>query len=220
MNNEGVVIVCGASFANGEPPLDAVFPGTDWPMPSFLGGQFVSNGIALQNLDIHVTNEARAASYSYDIAGTNFRGYESQLAHGLQATTWVDGETKSTTVVFDLMNDCLHSIPFTEAQADDLVLNLKNAVNTALAEGKQVIVIEYPDFSAFDLQAALNPYGITETISEANYLILTSKHEDAFRSRTDITYLNAYDKMETLDGLHQDEKSARAWARAVKKALV
>lgn len=218
MTETGVVILCGASGSNGEPAEDAVFPQTTIPMPWLFGGDYVSLGKALDNLDIPTVNMAQAAGYSFDIPDTRFRGYLSQLQRGLILTNWL-GDTKSRAVVFDGMNDCLHSIPFTPECADNYINNLKEAVNFALTEGKQVVVLQLAAWESLDLVAALAPYGITEIISEANYAILVAKHEAAFGDRTDIIYLDADSKMTTIDGLHRDERSQIGAARAIKKVL-
>lgn len=218
MTETGVVILCGASGSNGEPAEDAVFPGTTIPMPWFLGGEYKSLGLAMNDLDVPTVNMAQAGGYSDDMPDTRFRGYMSQLQRGLILTNWL-GDPKARAVVFDGMNDCLHSVPFTPECADNYIKNLKEAVNFALAEGKQVVVLQLAAWESLDLTAAFAPYGITEIISEANYAILVAKHEAAFGSRTDMIYLDAWCKMTTIDGIHPDEKSQTGAARDIKKAL-
>lgn len=215
--NDPVVILCGASQSNDVPPEGLILP-NGIKATRFSGGSHTTTGKALIKLDVQVANEAQAGAYSFDIPDIQSRGYLTQLDRGLSSTYWLDGD-HSVAVVFDQMNDLLHSQPFSLQGVQDYINNLDSAVIKALSAGKKVVVLQLMPFEYLDIARAVAPYGITEVISAENYAILVEEHTQAFGNNPDIIYLDSYKKMETVDGLHQDFSTAMKQGKIIKDAL-
>lgn len=217
--DDDVVILCGASFSNEQIPWTASPPeGIDIiPGGRLAGGSFMSGGEALTVLGHQVANVAEAGAYSFDFYGWN--GYSSQLSRGLISTGWIDGN-HAKVVVFDQMNDCLHTVNVGVEGMTAFINNLMLAVDEAIAAGLKVIVTRLIPFEAFNLPLGLAPYGITYTISAEDYEILNQMHIDAFSAKEGMVYLDVFKQIpSTIDGLHLDYKSTMGWAKEVSKAI-
>ena len=203
----------GDSFVNGERP-DA--------NPDLAGGSYLSLGDALISRRQRVVNAGQAGAFSFDvqIPEGSWKGYNSQLEELFGRSVWFDGVNRLDTIVISTMNDCLVSFteyPFSQAALNTYITNTQQAAQLALTKARNVIVVK--PIQGINMELAAPIYGIPYYISEADYLILTHAHEEAFSNMAGIKYADIYEKASTIDGLHPDEWSQDKAAKEIIKLL-
>ena len=202
-----VWIISGASGVNEAVPDGVVDPSGNPLSGSFIGGSYTSYGEAAQFFGRQIINVGQGGAFSFDIPGTPWIGYVSQVTKGINAAQWVDGN-HAKYVVIGQMNDCFAARTIEdlcdEVRMDFYVNNAVQAADLARSHGLEVIVHQLMPYERLDILKALAPYGFNYEISAEDYAVLVSKHEAAFKDRTDIHYTDPYKRVNTIDGLHPD----------------
>ncbi len=200
-----VIGVIGASYADCSLPLNTPLAGVGYAGCSYeaLEKKLTKNHI-IDKMGMTVQSAAQAGSYSYDVAGTDWKGSSSQLHELMMRTFWFfDTEQRLQYLVVSIPNDCLHSIPCAESDMQSYIDNIKQAVTTATSAGITVIVNGYPEWEGMDLNAAGVAFGLTNLIDEANYKKLSQMHEEQLSAMSGVVYMKVWkDNFATIDGLH------------------
>lgn len=212
--DEPVVAVLGASGSEAFTPVDSPFGGM-----AVAGGAYLALGHALIQENIRVQISAQAGAYSYDVPDTGWLGYQSQYEKSVSQTMWIDGVDHLSAVYIDQMNDCMHTVPCSEEDMDNYIQRAVDVAITARDAGKCVIVNAFMPWESLDLPRGVSPYGISYTISEDDYRLMAEKHRDAFENIENIHYVEAYEDMTTIDGLHWDAASVKKGAHRVSQVL-
>ena len=202
--DDPVIIALGASGMSEIPDSRFVLPDGTPYQERVGGGSYTSICEAMTMRGAQVACEAQAGAYSFDTPVGE--GYLTQLRDGLASTTW-QGVRKSTAVIIDQMNDCLANFVAPEpacdaAGMDAYINNRKAAVTLALQNNLKVVLGQFMPYEKLDLVRAFTPYGAQYIITAEEYAIMRAKDEAVFANRTDIEYVDAHEKLDTIDGIH------------------
>ena len=217
-----VLGVIGASFATCLAPEDSPLQGVGLAGCSYEGLDVkLLKDPQLQRLDITVQSAAQGGARSYDIVGTGWLGYQSQFQKLVQRTSWFDGVQRLRYLLISTPNDCLHTLPCSEAdRRDGLIANVQAVVEQAQAQGITVLVNAYPDWRDLDLAKAGAIYGITNLIDQADYETLKTLHEQVLSAIPGVVYLHLWQgNFDSPDGLHPGDRNLARAARKVGRVL-
>jgi hypothetical protein len=205
-----VVGVIGASFADCDAPLDSPLLGVGYIGCSYeaLAPKLLKHH-TLDKLGITVQSVALGGAVSYDVPGTGWKGFVSQYNHLVARTSWLDGVPRLKYLLISIPNDCLHTTPCTEQDMTDvLIANVKQVVASATQAGTTVFINGYPKWEDLDLNTVAVIFGLSNIISESDYLTLRSLHEQELSGLTGVHYLKPWEEQfVTIDGLHPDDDS-------------
>lgn len=191
----------GDSYMNDKPPLNSAFGGT--PLAGGSNGD-ISKALVQIGKRVHTTAQAGATSFDqYDANGIVWYGLEKQLDQLLAQTVWFDGIDRLETVLIGpMMNDCSHTRVCTAEDMDTYIGISASVANRAVATGKKVVVIAPPEYDTLHLEEAVAFYDIPVYADRDTYNMWRDKHIAALSNVYGVRYVYAYDKMESIDGLH------------------
>lgn len=219
-----VVGLIGASFGSCQAPLDSPLLGIGLSGCSFEGLDIaLTRNRALEAHNFTVQSTAAGGAYSYDVPGTGWQGYASQYETIYTRSAWpFDGHNRMRYVVVSIANDCLHSVPcsFTEIE-NILIQNVITLANLADTHGVRVVVNGYPSWSDLDLAKAAQLFGLTWTIAEADYDRLSTRHRQVLSAHPNVIYLNVWNNnFVSIDGLHPNKQSVTKAAHRIARAVI
>ena len=216
-----VIGVIGASSVDCSLPLNTPLLGVGFAGCSYeaLEKKLTKNK-DLQKLGFTIQSTAQAGSRSHDVPGTDWLGYSSQLHQLNMTTTWFDGVQRLKYLVVGIPNDCVHSLPCTVNDMQATIDNVKQAVSSATQAGVTVMMNAYPDWVDLDLQAAAMAFGLTNIISEEDYVVLTQMHRDQISVMPGVVYVDAWQgNYTTVDGLHPKDVNQIEAAKRIAKII-
>lgn len=219
-----VVGLVGASFGSCQAPVDSPLLGVGLAGCSFEGLDIaLARNRFLEAHNFTVQSAAAGGAYSYDVPGTGWQGYASQYASIYTRSAWpFDGENRLRYVVVSIANDCLHSVPCSLSDIDNtLIQNVIALADLADSQGVSVIVNGYPSWSDLDLLRAAQIYGLTWTIAEADYELLSTRHRQVLSAHPNVLYLSVWnDNFVSIDGLHPNKDSVTNAARRIARTVI
>lgn len=219
-----VVGVVGGSFGSCQAPIDSPLLGA-----GLAGCSYESLDVALlrnQRLERHgftVQSTAQGGARSYDVAGTGWLGYAGQYQQLYARTTWpLDGINRLKYVVVSLPNDCLHSIPCSEQDIDNMLLhNIVALADNAATQNVKLIVNAYPAWEDLNLSLTAEQYGLVNMMEEDDYNYLKARHKQVLSAHPNIIYLDVWrHNFDPIDGLHPSKANMRKAAKRITQAIL
>lgn len=237
---ESPILVIGASFANGNTPLNDNLDGPVGGISVGLGA-YLSLGDALvrnPKLSGHVINEAQAGASTFSRVSCNpvcgnsaiWQSYDIQLTKALKRVS-APGLLNAQYVVISLANDCLHSdafgidmsltSPCTVTQMNEHADRMVALGQRAVAEGLTPIFLKYPDYDSFDMPLVQTLFGFNWVQSKANYEQMTDIREARIEAEVaGAVQLEVWKNFTHVgDGLHPDAKTARKAANRIARFI-
>ncbi|TAN47545.1 MAG: SGNH/GDSL hydrolase family protein [Methylococcaceae bacterium] len=245
-SEDSVLLVIGASFANGSMPfndqLQAPLGGISVGLGSYLSlGQALTRHPALSG---YVINEAQAGASTFDrdncapacTPGVGWQGYDKQLTKALARVSLYDAATGKTFVnakyvVISLGNDCLHSnafgvpenqaVPCSPKQVDEYIDRLIDVGRQAEQAGLVPIYEKLPAWNRIDLAAAQQIYGLQWMVSAADYNFMRERLWNRLnKEMPDALVLDYWAGYETLgDHFHPSPKATKRAAQRIAEAI-
>lgn len=217
--DEPVTAVVGASLGEAQAHDLSPFQGE-----SYNNGAYLDLSDALIREGLLVSTEAEGGATSYDQYNTDgqlmWTGIQKQVDKVLSFTPiWPD---RIDSIVFTLLNDCIHSVQCTEADMDAVWQRVYDAAETAHLAGKLIIINRLPPWESVKLAESMLFYfgpGVY-TISEQDYAIYKGKQDAKFGNVPWIKYIDVWEKASVpMDGLHFDQKDMKRAAHIVSKII-
>ena len=238
---EKPLILVGASFANGNTPLQQDLQG---PLQgiSVGAGDYVDLGMALTRFGAKVRNEGQAGATTFSRITCNpvcgnatWDSYATQLQRGLRRVTLFDASGpagyNADYVIVSLGNDCLHSDAFGMDQALTSPCSLAEqnaAIDRLIAIGQDVLDLgmtpvftKYPQARHLDLPLFSQLSGLTWVMTDAQYDAFGAQYASRVRQELpEALLVNAWKHFTHQgDGLHPDEATAMQAAYRLLRAI-
>lgn len=236
---EAPVLVIGASFANGDTPINDNLEG---PLGGIsVGfGTYQSLGDALirnPQLSGYVINEAQAGATTFTRTACNpvcneniqWQGYDVQLTKALKRVSFPPaGIMTAKYVVVSISNDCLHSDAFGIDMAQTQPCNeqqMNEHADRMVALGKQAvdagltpIFLKSPDYSAYDMVKFQAVAGLSWVQDQANYeqmaQIRTARIAAEVPQAVQLDVWQDFTPLEA-DGIHPNAESVKKAAQTI-----
>ncbi|AFY00812.1 hydrolase [Bdellovibrio bacteriovorus] len=217
-----VIGMIGASFSECAAPENSPLAGMGFAGCSYetLSTALTKNS-RITSKKMRVQTLAQGGARSYDIPGTGYRGYVSQINALLTRTQWIDGTNRTKVVVASLMNDCLHTVPCTTSDIDNVLIEgVRQTAQIASSKGIKLIVTGYPDWQDLNLALIGGIFQLPNLISEQDYNYLKTRFEQQVSQIPGVIYLDVWKhNFKTIDGLHPDEASVEKAADLIAKTI-
>lgn len=217
-----IVGVIGASYVTSHPPVGSPVNGVALAGGSFEGlyKKLLRNNL-LEAWDFSVETTALAGTRSYDIPGTSYIGYLTQYNELANRTSWFfDDVSRLQYLVISISNDCLHSVACGAAGQNALIENVKEVVTAANSDGVHVIINGYPSWDSLNLDLTSQYFGLTNIISADEYAQLKQLHKQELSGLDGVTYIEPWEDIETIDGLHPQDDDVRSAAKMISHAII
>ncbi|AFY00811.1 SGNH/GDSL hydrolase family protein [Bdellovibrio bacteriovorus] len=217
-----VIGMIGASFSECAAPEQSPLAGMGF---SGCSHETLSTALTKNNRIIskklRVQTTAQGGARSYDLPGTGYRGYVSQLNALLARTHWIDGNNRTKFVVTSLMNDCLHTVPCSTADIDNVLIeSLRQTASIASSNGIRLIVTGYPAWKDLDLTIIGAAFQLPNLINQNDYNYLVNRFKQQVSQIPGVIYLDVWkNNFKTVDGLHPDEASVKKAADIIAKKI-
>lgn len=213
-----VVGLLGASYVNATPPINSPLGGM-----AYIGGSYLDLTTALNKLpdmdQYRFLSDTQAGGFSYDVPGTDWKGYDSQFTDMVARTNWFDGINRLKAVVTVVVNDCLHSIPCSTDDIYSYTDRLKGVATRAAAMGIPVIITDFPPYERLDMELAGKTFGLSYIISADEYQELQSIFRQELSHLPGVIFIDPWKHLSTIDGLHPDAASMKRAAKEIAKGI-
>lgn len=240
---EAPILIIGASFANGNTPIDdnlnAPLGGISVGFGSYLslGNALVRN----PKLSGNVINEAQAGATTFTriacnpvcVPGVEWQSYDIQLTKALKRVSFPPlGILNAKYVFISFSNDCLHSDAFgvdmtttSQCSVNEMELHADTMValgQRAVAEGLIPVFLKVPNYDDFDLVKFQAAAGLLWVQDKANYEQLTDIRRQRITNEVpEAVLLEIWKRYRPLDddGLHPDTKTVKRAAKVIARFI-
>ena len=213
-----VIGLLGASYVNATPPINSPLGGM-----AYIGGSYLDLTTALNKLagmdHYRFLSDFQAGGFSYDVPGTDWKGYDTQFTDLVARTNWFDGSNRLKAVVTLVVNDCLHTTPCSVDDIHAYTDRLKGVAARAEAMGVPVIITDFPPYERLDMELAGQTFGLSYVIGADEYHELQRIYRQELRHLAGVTFIDPWKHLSTIDGLHPDAASMTRAAKEIAKAI-
>ena len=213
-----VIGLLGASYVNATPPINSPLGGM-----AYIGGSYLDLTTALTKLpdldQYRFLSDTQSGGFSYDVPGSGWKGYNSQFADMVARTNWFDGVNRLKAVISVVVNDCLHSKPCTTDDIYAYTDRIKGVTTRAEVMGVPVIITDFPPYERLNMELARQIFGLTYVIGPDEYQELQSIYRQELRHLPGVTFIDPWEHISTIDGLHPDAESMKKAAKEIAKTI-